>query len=135
MNQMSHKDNEVIAANGQVGRTELSPEVTPVPRYRQFSLEYKRRIVAEADQCQRGEIAALLRREGLTSSLLYKWRARKAAGFLDEPADSRGQPDRQAQEIERLKRENARLTARLARAEAVIEVQKKLSALLESDEE
>jgi transposase-like protein len=111
-----------------------SPEVTPGPRYRQFSREYKLRILAEADHCQRGEIGALLRREGLYSSTLSKWRAQQAAGRLEEEAGQAKQVEVQAREIRRLKQVNARLQAKLAKAEAVIAVQKKLAELLEPDE-
>ena len=102
-------------------------------RRRQFSRAYKLRILAEVEQCQRGEVGALLRREGLYSSVLSKWRQQKTAGKLDQPTREASQQDKeQAQELRQLQRENARLQAELARAEAIIEVQKKLSALLEA---
>jgi transposase-like protein len=111
------------------------PEVVPMARRRQFSRAYKLRILAEAEQCQRGEVGALLRREGLYSSVLSKWRQQKAAGKLDGPSGSQEQKVKdQAKELKRLRRENTRLQAQLARAEAIIEVQKKLSALLEAME-
>jgi transposase-like protein len=132
---MSQENNGQLVPNGQVSRHEPSPEVVPSPRYRHFSREYKLRILAEADQCQRGEIGVLLRREGLHSSALSKWREQQASGRLEEPSQSQGREERQVKEMERLKRENARLAAKLAKAEAVIEMQKKLSALLALDEE
>jgi transposase-like protein len=100
-------------------------------------------VLAEADACtQRGEIGALLRREGLYRSHLDKWREQRRAGALQALApQKRGRkPDPQAAEIARLRRENERLQQRLQRAETIIEVQKKLSALLglpmsESDEQ
>ena len=83
------------------------------------------------ERCQRGEVGALLRREGLYSSMVSKWRQQKAAGKLDRPS---GGQEQKTKELRRLKRENARLQAQLAKAEAIIEVQKKLSALLETME-
>ena len=111
------------------------PEVVPMARRRQFSRTYKLRILAEVEQCQHGEVGALLRREGLYSSMLSKWRQQKAAGKLDQPNVSQEQKaEDQAKELRRLQRENAQLQAQLAKAEAIIEVQKKLSAQLETME-
>lgn len=118
---------------GQAGVAD--PEVVPTARRRQFSRAYKRRILAEVAQCQRGEVGALLRREGLYSSMLSKWRQQQAAGKLDEASRNQEQEvEDHAKELRRLQRENARLQAQLAKAEAIIEVQKKLSALLETME-
>ena len=97
----------------QVEQDQAEPEVIPGPRYRTFSREYKLRILAEADQCQRGEVGALLRREGLYPSTLSKWRQQQAAGRLEEPVARRQPADRQAREIERLKREKALLEVKL----------------------
>ena len=111
------------------------PEVVPMARRRQYSRAYKLRILAEVAQCQRGEVGALLRREGLYSSMLSKWRQQQAEGKLDQPSGSQEQEvEDQVKELRRLKRENARLQTQLAKAEAIIEVQKKLSALLETME-
>jgi transposase-like protein len=107
--------------------------VVPKARRRQFTADYKLRILSEAERCTRpGEIGALLRREGLYSSHLDKWRKQRRRGGLQALApQQRGpKPDPQATEIARLRRENERLQARLKRAETIIEVQKKLSALL-----
>lgn len=112
------------------------PEVVPVGQRRQFSAGYKVRILEEADACSApGEIGALLRREGLYSSHLGKWRKARARGQLQslEPQQRGRQPEPGAglrQQVERLEREKARLEARLAQAEAIIEVQKKVSQLL-----
>lgn len=108
-------------------------EVVPKAERRRFSAEYKLRILTEADACtKRGEISALLRREGLYSSHLDKWREQRRNGTLQALAPrKRGpKPDPQAAEIARLRRENERLQQRLQRAETIIEVQKKLAALL-----
>ena len=116
------------------GLTDMAdPEIVPMARRRQFSRVYKLRILAQVEQCQHGEVGALLRREGLYSSMLSKWRQQKAAGKLDRPSRSQEQRgEDQAKELRRLQRENARLQTQLAKAEAIIEVQKKLSALLET---
>lgn len=128
---MSQKNISIEQQNGQGQAQPLDPEVVVGPSRRQFSREYKLRILAEVEQCQRGEIGAVLRREGLYSSTLSRWRKQKAAGKLDGQAAGRGQERKeQQQEIKRLQRENARLKAELSKKEAIIEVQKKLSALL-----
>ena len=104
------------------------PEVVPKAERRRFTAEYKLRILTEADACtKRGEISALLRREGLYSSHLDKWREQRRSGALQALAPhKRGpKPDPQAAEIARLRRENERLQQRLQRAETIIEVQKK----------
>lgn len=144
---MFMSDHESIhsGSNGQQAAeraSALNPEVVPKARRRTFTAEYKLRILAEADACDRkaGEIGALLRREGLYHSHLDKWRKQRRAGSLQAlAAQKRGpKPDVQAAEIARLRRENERLQARLKQAETIIEVQKKLSALLgmtESDEQ
>jgi transposase len=117
------------------------PEVVPKARRRTFSAEYKLRILAEAETCNKkaGEVGALLRREGLYHSHLEKWRRQRREGSLQALASHKRGPklDLQATEIARLRRENERLQARLKQAETIIEVQKKLSVLLgpsESDE-
>jgi len=112
---------------------EPNPEVVPKAKRRRFSAEYKRRIVEEADNCtERGEIGAVLRREGLYSSHLTDWRKQRNRGDLDGRRNrKRGRkPDPQATEIARLQRENEQLRSRLDRAERIIDVQKKLAHLL-----
>jgi transposase len=112
---------------------EPDPQVVPKAERRQFSAEYKLRILAEADRCtERGEVGALLRREGLYSSHLDKWRKQRDRGALAGlRGEKRGRkPDPQAAEIARLQRENEQLRARLERAEHIIDVQKKLAHLL-----
>ncbi len=118
--------------NGSVMITVPDPEVRPKAKHRRFSAEYKQRILDEAATCtQRGELGALLRREGLYSSLLTQWRRQQAQGALAglAPKKRGPKPDPQADEIARLRRENARLQERLNKAETIIEVQKKVSQL------
>lgn len=111
-----------------------NPEVRPQATRRRFTAAYKRQIVEEAAQCDYGEIGALLRREGLYSSYLAKWRAEYQAGTLSDKARGpRANPN--AAEVKRLERENARLQRKLEQAEAIIEAQKKLARLLESQQE
>lgn len=111
-------------------------EVTAKARRRRFTAEYKVRILREAESCtQTGEVGALLRREGLYSSHLITWRAQAKRGELAALAPKRRGPkprevDARDEEIAALRRQNAQLTRRAERAEAIVEVQKKLSQLL-----
>jgi transposase-like protein len=110
------------------------PEVAPKAKRRKFSAEYKVRILEEADRCtERGEIGALLRREGLYSSHLSTWRRQRDQGILSGLSPKkRGRKgkDELEKELAELRRENKRLQARLEEAEMIIDVQKKLSRLL-----
>ncbi len=114
----------------------METEVSSKAKRRQYTAEFKRRIVREADACTKpGELGALLRREGLYSSHLVTWRAQRDRGELAGLAPRKRGPkprpvDERDREIALLKRENARLEARLEKAEAIIEVQKKVSQLL-----
>ena len=108
-------------------------EVVAKPQRRRFTAEYKRRIVREADKA--GEIGALLRREGLYSSHLVTWRAARDRGELEglspkHRGPKAAPPDPRAQQIAAQEREIARLTKRAERAEALVEIQKKIAALL-----
>ena len=110
-----------------------NPEVVERVRRRQFTAAYKVRILREADACEPGQLGALLRREGLYSSHLTHWRGQRDRGLLAALAPQRrGRPARAAgeQELARLRQENERLTQKLAAAETVIDIQKKVSALL-----
>ena len=112
------------------------PEVSDKAVRRQYPAQYKLRILRQADRCTRlGEVGALLRREGLYSSLLAAWRRQRERGELDGLAGKgrgrRAAPrDKLATENRRLRRENERLARKLRQAEAVIEIQKKVSELL-----
>ena len=114
-------------------------EVLEKPKRRRFTLEYKRRIVREADRCRKpGEVGALLRREGLYTSHLSAWRAARDRGELGGGVPrKRGPepkaPDASAKRIAELERENRQLRKRAERAEGLVEVQKKLSELLGID--
>ena len=112
------------------------PEVPEKPRRRQYLAEYKLRILREADECQEaGELGALLRREGLYSSLLSTWRRQREEGSLSalEPR-KRGRKARPknplTKRLAELERENRKLRERLEQAETIIEFQKKVSDIL-----
>ena len=106
-------------------------EVVPRARRRSFPSAYKRRILQEVDRCtQSGQIGGLLRREGLYSSHLSKWRQQREQGELGTPNRGPSPADPASKDVERLRRENERLRKRLEQAETIIEVQKKLSNLL-----
>jgi transposase-like protein len=112
------------------GQTERPDSEVKTP-YRRFSAKEKLRILEEADMCtEPGEIGALLRREGIYSSYLSRWRRARDRSQLDGlSGKKRGRKravDRElAEENETLRRENERLRARLEQAETIIEVQKK----------
>ena len=104
------------------------------PVRRSFSPEYKLSILAEYDRAsETGEKGAILRREGLYSSLITDWRRQHRQGLLKAALGrsdgGRGGPSRS--EVAKLRAENERLKTKLAQAEAVITVQGKVHALLE----
>lgn len=115
-----------------------STEVSPRPTRRRFSAEYKQRVLNEAEACsEKGALGALLRREGLYSSHLAAWRATvlaegrkglepKKRGTKPRPPAGEGSKAKIAQ----LEREVRRLKVRAERAEAMVELQKKISQLL-----
>ena len=109
------------------------PEVRDVRRRRRFTTGYKLRVLEEADRCDQGQLGALLRREGLYRSSLSEWRRQRDAGELTTGRRKRSASERELRrELARAKRENARLSQRLAQAETIIGVQKKLASLLGS---
>jgi transposase-like protein len=108
-------------------------EVVAKAKRRQYTAEYKLRILREVDACQGyGEIGALLRREGVYSSSLTNWRRQRERGELDglSPQKRGPKPDPQAVELARLKREVEHLRERLRKAEMIIDVQKKVAQML-----
>jgi transposase-like protein len=107
--------------------------VTERAKRRRFTAEYKLRILREADTCKGdGDVGALLRREGLYSSHLTKWRReRDEIAKAGLKARKRGPKSKAVDpQVKQLKRENARLRRRLEEAETIIDFQKKLSKLL-----
>ncbi|RYZ16719.1 MAG: hypothetical protein EOO70_03795 [Myxococcaceae bacterium] len=111
-------------------------EVVEKAKRRRFTAEDKRRILEEADRCTKpGEVGALLRREGLYSSPLSVWRRQREAGGLAALTPSKRGPPAKAPEpgarrIAELEKELARSQARLKRAEALLDLQKKVSEIL-----
>lgn len=122
---------------GEVAVVAEEVQVAAKPRRRTYTAEYKRRILKEADACTTsGAVGALLRREGLYSSHLVVWRRARGRGELaaltpkqrgrkPTPADAR---DRKIAELER---QLATMTGRAERAEALVDAQKNLAALLD----
>jgi transposase-like protein len=108
----------------------------PRPKRRFFSVEFKSKFLAETDACKgTGQVAALLRREGLYSSALTEWRRARAAGLLGALDPGKPGPKPQgvnplAAENKRLQKEKRGLERRLRRAELLLEIQKKASELM-----
>ena len=111
-------------------------EVVPRARRRRFTNADKRRILQAADRCtQPGEIGALMRREGVYSSSLSTWRRQREAADLGALAPQKRGPKTDvrradALQIAQLTRDNDKLKGQLDKANLVIEVQKKVGALL-----
>lgn len=119
--------------NGKSTEAGTQTEVVAKAKRRQHPAEYKLRILREIDECKgSGEVGALLRREGLYSSLVSKWREQREQGSLTGLSGHRRGPkvDVNATELVRLQRENKRLQEKLERAELIIDVQKKVARLL-----
>lgn len=115
------------------------PEGSPDPEVRsyrppqRYSAEYKRRILEEYEQCDRAGKGALLRREGLYSQLISEWRKQRDTGAGQALGRSVGRPkaDPRDRQIAKLEAEKAQLEAELAKTRQVVEVQGKLSVLLD----
>lgn len=108
-------------------------EIPQVGRKRRYTTAYKLKVLGEAERCGRGELGALLRREGLYHSTIIKWRSwrTKMSEQGLEPV-SKGQSQRDLRnQLKRLERENRRLTLKLKRTQGLVELQKKAFALLE----
>jgi hypothetical protein len=125
-------------ANGTERESEArrpNPEVVARAKRRSFTLEYKTGILAETDAAKgSGEIGAVLRREGLYSSHLTKWRQERRDGMLEGLTPRRRGPKVKINPVtvgnRKLKRENERLAEHLRKAQIVIDVQKKVAMLL-----
>lgn len=116
--------------------TQIEPDPVLEKRIRRrFTTAYKLRIIAEADQCRHGELGALLRREGLYSNQLQTWRRQLAEG--GEAALGKSAPGPapkltgEQRELEKLRRENARLTRKLKIANGCLDLQKKALEMIE----
>ncbi|HEY3801761.1 MAG TPA: hypothetical protein VGL61_04105 [Kofleriaceae bacterium] len=110
----------------------VPPERPQPPRV--LTTEYKLRILAELEKARSsghwGAVAAILRREGLSRNQPGKWERQRDQALAPQKRGRKKTRSPEADELARLKRENERLQARLAKAETIIDVQKKLSALL-----
>ena len=111
-------------------------EVVVRPKRRTFTAEYKQRILQEAEAVAStpGGVGALLRREGLYSSLLAYWRRERANGIIEALTPQKRGPKSKRHPLEeenlKLRRQMGQLTEKLRKAEIIIEVQKKVAALL-----
>ena len=122
------------AAKELSGSADREPEVMPGKTQfgTRYSKAYKLRILALADKCTGpGEIGKMLRKEGLMHCTLTSFRRQRAAGYLD-PVAQRSDHTDQTRRVMELERENRKLKRKLEQAEALIEVQKKVSRLLEA---
>ncbi len=119
-----------------VATSRPDPEVVAKAKRRTYTAEYKQRILLEAESAAatRGGLGALLRREGLYSSLLTYWRRERAQGVLEALTPQKRGPKSKRNPLEeenqKLRRQNARLTEDLRKAQIIIDVQKKVAALL-----
>lgn len=124
------------SVSGVTGSGAPNPEVRDRPLARRLTVEYKLRILTEVDNCKTSsEIGALLRREGIYSSYICRWRRQREQGILEALiASKRGRkPDPNSefkQKISELELENELLKKRLKQAETIIDVQKKVSEML-----
>jgi len=130
--------NQSLNAHAQTGAmdetTDPNPEVLERARGpRRYSARYKAQILEEYERLDKAGKGALLRREGLYTSLISEWRKQRDRGALQALATPAGrQPaDPRDREVARLRKQNQRLAGELDKARKVIEVQGKLSALLE----
>ena len=118
------------------GRLLEGSEVPEKPTRRQFPAAYKLKVLRELDRLNgSGDIGALLRREGLYSSLISTWRRQRERGELSglgqKSTSQKAVQEKKDLEIRRLKRENARLERKFKQAEIVIDIQKKISEMLD----
>jgi transposase-like protein len=131
----SEADRSSTDAGSSTAPQHPNPEVVAQAKRRRFTAEYKLRILQEVDRARgSGGIGALLRREGLYSSVLATWRREREAGVRQALAPQKRGPKSKynplAEENQQLRRENQRLTEELRKADIVIDVQKKVAALL-----
>jgi transposase-like protein len=121
------------------GSPSIEPDAVPVPpdsevpvrhARRRFTTAYKLAILRQADACTRhGELGALLRKEGLYSSHLVTWRQQRETGLTPKTRGRKAVPV--DPRLKKLEQENRRLTTRLQKAEALLDFQKKVAALLQ----
>src|SRR4051812_9833240 len=128
---MPYSANRTVAKNGDL-RNKPDPDRTERAKRRTFEAGFKLRVLDEWDRADAAERSAILRREGIYSSMISDWKRQRREGLLKDGSRTpagRGGPS--YAEVDRLRRENQKLQAQLAKAQLVIEVQGKVSALLE----
>jgi transposase-like protein len=118
-----------ISKGRQAKKEPEDTQVVPKAKRRQFTAKEKARILNEADEASRGEVAALLRREGIYSSHLQKWRRERDLAAL-QPKKRGPQTNPLTAENRKLKAQNEKLAKRLRQAEKIIELQKKMAEIL-----
>ena len=114
---------------------QADPEVRVKATRRRFSARYKLRILKQVDRCQKGQVGALLRREGLYWSNLQTWQRQREEGTLKGLTPKKRGPKKTeanplAGELKKLERENRQLKRKLQRAQIMLDIQKKASELL-----
>jgi transposase-like protein len=126
-----------VSGNPEGGRAapRPNPEVVARAKRRRFTAAFKQKVLAEADAAKgSGEIGAVLRRHGLYSSHVTHWRQERDAGILEGLTPQKRGPKTKVTAAtlanQKLQRENERLTEQLRKAEIVIDIQKKVAALL-----
>ena len=129
---MAYAANRTVAENGDL-RNRKNPDEQGRAKRRTFAADFKLRVLEEWERADAVERSAILRREGIYSSMISDWKRQRREGLLDNDGtrrpEGRGGPS--YAEVDRLRRENAKLQDDLAKARFVIEVQGKVSALLE----
>jgi len=114
-----------------------NPEVPEKASRRSYTAEYKRLILKEAEVCkERGQVGALLRREGLYSSNLTAWRHQVERGTLDALSSKKRdpkprKPDPSVRRITEQEKEIQKLHAKLKKAELIIDAQKKIAEIFQ----
>lgn len=133
---MAHRTEAGAVADDEGARTQ-DPEVTIRPQRRIFTAEYKEQILAAVDTLSYGEIGAFLRHEGLTSSMVSRWRRARDAAVKKALEAKRPGPtpktDPRDERIAELERKLKRTKEELSKAKVIIDVQKKVSELLALD--
>jgi len=128
-----HINGHVVALNTR------STEVVAKPGRRRFTAAYIDAVLKELDAARHGEIGKILRREGLYGKQVAQWRKQRESGVQPKRGPKPAASSEVRKELARLTRENARLERKLEQAEMIIDVQKKVAALLstmdQSDEQ
>lgn len=132
MEQHVHGAMEALPTSRQ-GQRPATREVPAKARRRRFTAAYKLKILEQVDEAGAGEVAGLLRREGLYSSHVSSWRSQRRRGTLEALGKKRGRkvdPKRKKDvRVDELEKENRKLKRELAEAKYLLEVQKKVASI------